>query len=56
MISFIVYDESGKILRCGFCAQKDLHLQANGSQTAIEHHAVDDRIYHVVDGSVVLMV
>ena len=51
MKCFIVYDDQGCILRTGTCADNDIDLQANESQSVIEGIA-DDSIHMIVDGEV----
>lgn len=49
---FIVYNQSGKILRTGNCAGHDLHLQARQNEFAIKGTA-NDVTQKIVDGKVV---
>lgn len=51
MKSFIVYDDTGTILRTGMCADNDFDLQAMANEYVIEGQA-DDLLQVVKDGRI----
>ncbi len=51
MKDYVVYDESGLIVRTGTCQDRDFQAQARDGQFVIEGHA-DDLTQMVVDGKV----
>jgi len=53
MISYLVHDHNGTILRTGYCSVRDFPMQANSADETVLFAIADDERHKVVAGEII---